>query len=159
VIAYGGIHHIIHQLNQTQKDNFIHQQTSLSLPIQTLNNGHGLAVLTLNTTLSEHENIYLPALEEGTTEQTLRCFILARDISISLTEPLNSSIVNHLLATISAINTQGNNVLITAVCGNSEKEQAFFVSISAFSQQKLALNLKQSVYLQFKASAVRTALY
>jgi len=160
VIGYGGIHHMIHQLNsshdKTQVDDFIHQQTSLSLPIKTLNNGQGLAVLSLNSALDEE--IYLPALEEHFVQlnkQTLRCFILARDISISLTEPLNSSIVNHLFAKISIIKTQGNNVLITAKC----HEQEFFINISLFSQQKLALKVEQSVYLQFKASAVRTYLY
>ncbi len=166
VIGYGGIHHMIHQLNysqnETSADDFIHQQTSLSLPIKTLNNGHGLAVLSLSSSLSECVDIYLPALgeksvqiSEKTNEQTLRCFILASDISISLSEPLNSSIVNHLSAEISSVNIKGNNVLITAKCN----EQEFFVNISIFSQQKLALRVGQSVYLQFKAGAVRTYLY
>lgn len=175
VIGYDGIHSMIHQLNYPQQNNtklnypqqsyaqtneLIHQQTSLSLPIKTLNNGHGLATLTLN----ENDEIYLPALDEKTTEKTLRCFILANDISISLTEPINSSIVNHLFAKISAINTLNNKVLITALCEKESDEQEsgeqeFFINISAFSQQKLALKIKQTVYLQFKASAVRTYLY
>jgi len=166
VLGYGGIHEMIHQLNdiqeQTQADDFIHQQTSLSLPIKVLNNGHGLTVLSLNSPLNVHDEIYLPALEEHVAQlndQTLRCFILARDISISLTEPLNSSIVNHLLTKISAINTKGNKVLVTALFTQEDKEQAFFVNISIFSQQKLALSIGQHVYLQFKASAVRTYLY
>ena len=166
VLGYGGIHQMIHQLNQKQDnshtDSFIDQQTSLSLPIKTLNNGHGLAVLSLSSALGEKGEIYLPAFEQPTvqeSEQTLRCFILARDISISLTEPLNSSIVNHLLVKISAIHAKGNKVLITALYGNHAHEQEFFVNISAFSQQKLALSIGQSVYLQFKASAVRTYLY
>ncbi len=166
VVAYGNIHSMIHQLNysqnKSQADGFIHQQTSLSLPIKTLNNGHGLSELKL----SEQEEIYLPALE-GTlypkdrleNGHKLRCFILARDISISLTEPLNSSIVNHLFAKISNINTNENKVLITALCGERGNEQEFFVSISSFSQQKLALSINQQIYLQFKASAVRTYLY
>jgi len=166
VIGYGGIHQMIHQLNysqhKTQADNLIHQQTSLSLPIKTRNNGHGLAVLSLRSTLNEDEEIYLSALEEPSVqvrgqiyEQTLRCFILARDISISLTEPLNSSIVNHLLAEISAVSVKNNNVLVTAKCNGQE----FFVEISMFSQQKLRLKIAQKVYLQFKAGAVRTYLY
>ena len=166
VLGYGGIHQMIHQLNQKQDnshtDSFIDQQTSLSLPIKTLNNGHGLAVLSLSSALGEKGEIYLPAFGQPTvpeSKQTLRCFILARDISISLTEPLNSSIVNHLLVKISAIHAKGNKVLITALYGNHAHEQEFFVNISAFSQQKLALSIEQSVYLQFKASAVRTYLY
>jgi len=160
VIGYDGIHQVIHQLNYTQNNHaqtsdFIHQQTSLSLPIKTLNNGHGLATLTLN----EDDEIYLPALENNLTEKSLRCFILASDISISLTEPMNSSIVNHLFAKISTISTVDNKVMITAHCAKEDGEQEFFVSISAFSQQKLALKEMQNVYLQFKASAVRTYLY
>ncbi len=175
VIGYDGIHSMIHQLNYTQNNytqnqyaqnnyaqtnNFIHQQTSLSLPIKTLNNGHGLTTLTLN----EDTEIYLPALEENITGESLtgknlRCFILANDISISLTEPINSSIVNHLFATISTISTVDNKVFITARCAKEDTEQEFFVSISAFSQQKLALEELQNVYLQFKAGAVRTYLY
>ncbi len=174
VVGYDGIHQMIHQLNNIQNsqnsqnnnyaqaDDFHHQQTSLSLPIKTFDNGHGLAVLSLSSALNEHEEIYLPALTkspEQVKEQKLRCFILASDISISLIEPFNSSIVNHLFATISAINTQGNKVLVTALCGKKNEEQAFFVNISAFSQQKLALKIGQSVYLQFKAGAVRTYLF
>lgn len=172
VIGYGGIHQMIHQLNQTQDNDFIPVQTSLSLPIKTTDNGHGLAVLSLgsevnvsskspsNSALNDAQEIYLPAFDVEPANKTLRCFILARDISISLTEPLNSSIVNHLFAKIRSISIQEHNVLITAVCGNKKcGEQAFFVNISAFSQQKLALKIDQAVYLQFKASAVRTYLY
>jgi molybdate transport system ATP-binding protein len=155
VVGYDGIHQMIHQLNQTQESDFIHKQTSLSLPIKTKNNGHGLAILALNS----HDDIYLPSLEQDLTQQSLRCFILARDISISLTEPVNSSIVNHLFAKITAITTINNNALITAICDKDDQIQEFFISISVFSQQKLALNVMQAVYLQFKASAVRTYLY
>jgi len=150
VIDYGNIHQVIHQLNHTQDSNSRHQQSSLSLPIKTLNNDHGLAVLML-----DKQEIYLPALVDNSSAQTLRCFILASDISISLTEPLNSSIVNHLLAEITSVSIKNNNVLITAKCSKQE----FFVNISVFSQQKLALEIGQSVYLQFKAGAVRTYLY
>ena len=199
VIGYGGIHQMIHQLNyapqnntlqsnQTEKqtDDFIHQQTSLSLAVKTLDNGHGLAVLALNA----QDEIYLPALENHNIDEKLRCFILASDISISLIEPFSSSIVNHLLAKITAITVRGNKVLITAVCASEKNSsikdnaemnnvirnnvinsidekaniedrdgQAFFINISAFSQQKLALSVGQDIYLQFKAGAVRTYLY
>lgn len=159
IIGYEAIHTMIHQLNylDTHADTteFIHQQTSLSLPIKTLNNGQGLTVLALN----DIENIYLPILEENFTNEMLRCFILASDISISLTEPINSSIVNHLFVKINSINIMNNKVLITASSIKGKMNQDFFVSISTFSQQKLSLNINQQVYLQFKASAVRTYLY
>jgi len=160
VVGYHNIHQMIHQLNVRQQEQLIHHQTSLSLPIKTPNNGHGLAALLLTT---EH-SIYLPALEQMpltanssniANSQILRCYILAKDISISLDEPRNSSIVNQLLATITAISEQENSVLITAMCA----QQVFYSRISAFSQQKLSLSINQKIYLQFKASAVRTYLY
>lgn len=159
IIGYDAIHSMIHQLNysssDTDTDEIIHQQTSLSLPIKTLDNGQGLTILALNNV----ENIYLPVLDKNVSKETLRCFILASDISISLTEPVNSSIVNHLLVKITSIKSLKNKVLITSISFKGKKEQVFFISISAFSQQKLALTINQQVYLQFKASAVRTYLY
>lgn len=163
VVGYSGIHQMIHQLNNPhnnyQTESLIHQQTSLSLPIKQIDNGHGLTVLSLNEHLNNNDEIFLPVIESDTNKKTLRCFILARDISISLTEPINSSIVNNLLATITSIETNNSSVLITALCGQPNEQQEFFVSISTFSQQKLDLRLHQNIYLQFKASAVRTYLY
>jgi molybdate transport system ATP-binding protein len=163
IINYGNIHHTIHQLNflsaqlpSELKESLIHQQTSLALPIITTDNGQGLMVLAL-----AEQQILLPRLfGEFVKHQQLRCFILASDISICLTEPTNSTIVNHLDGTITgiepcAINDTSHSVLVTVTCS----AQNFFVHISAFSQQKLALCINQPVYLQFKAGAVRTYLY
>ena len=95
-------------------------------------------------------------MNEDFEQQTLlRCFILASDISISLTEASDSSIVNHICGTIKQISHQRNNVLVTVHCNS----QDFFVMISAFSLQKLSLVIKQQVYLQFKAGAVRTFIH
>ena len=163
IVGYDNIHSMIHQLNFTNKnlasDHIIQQQTSLSLLVQTPDNGQGLAVLSLN----DDNEIYLPAITNRKAGDRLRCFILASDISISLTEPVNSSIVNHLFVLITNINTMENTTLITAKLHSNESAkqvaQPFFINISTFSQQKLALCENQHVYLQFKASAVRTALY
>lgn len=151
VVNFGNIHQIIHQLNNFDDPTLIHQQTSLSLPIKQFNNGHGLAVLALNA----EQDIYLTSDKAFENQTQLRCFILASDISITLTEPNNSSIVNHLFGTIKQISHRKNKVLLTINCGSQE----FFVTISAFSQQKLSLNSRQQVYLQFKASAVRTFIH
>ncbi|TWX71121.1 molybdenum ABC transporter ATP-binding protein [Colwellia demingiae] len=151
VVNFGNIHQIIHQLNNFDDPTLIHQQTSLSLPIKQFNNGHGLAVLALNA----EQDIYLTSDKAFENQTQLRCFILASDISIALTEPSNSSIVNHLFGTIKQISHRKNKVLLTINCGSQE----FFVTISAFSQQKLSLNSRQQVYLQFKASAVRTFIH
>ena len=160
VIDYGNIHHTIHQLNflsaSLPSEQLIHQQTSLSLPISNTDNGKGLMVLTL----AEQEILLPRSSEELSIDQHLRCFILASDISICLSEPQNSTIVNQLSGTISTIESSEfddstHSVLVTVICSG----QAFYVHISTYSQQKLALYINQHVYLQFKAGAVRTFLY
>ncbi len=151
VLNFGHIHQVIHQLNDCEDSEIIHQQTSLSLKVNSFDNGHGLMALAVDG----NQEIFLISQSAFAQQKQLRCFILASDISICLTEPKNSSIVNQLLGTISQIKHKKNNVLITVNCGY----QTFFVTISAFSQQKLALAAKQQVYLQFKASAVRTFIH
>jgi molybdate transport system ATP-binding protein len=151
VVDFGNIHQVIHQLNNCDDGAIINQQTSLSLTINKLDNGHGLTSLAVD----EQQEIFLAADSNFQQQNPLRCFILASDISICLTEPTNSSIVNHLLGSIRKIIPQQSNVLVTVNCGSQE----FFVTISAFSQQRLALVLNQQVYLQFKASAVRTFIH
>lgn len=151
IVDFGNIHQVIHQLNSYDDSDIIHHQTSLSLPITAVNSNHGLTTLALNP----QQNIYIASDEDFQQQTQLRCFILASDISIALTEPSDSSIVNHLLGTIRKINHRKNTVLLTVQCGS----QDFFVTISAFSQQKLSLIHKQQVYLQFKAGAVRTFIH
>ena len=162
IVNRGNIHQVIHQLNnysgndsdndiQNQQCNIIQQQTSLSLSIKTFNNGHGLTTLSLN----KQQDIYLASDQSFKQQKQLRCFILASDISIALTEPNDSSIVNQLFGSIKVISHQTNRVLLTVTCGS----QDFFVAISEFSQQKLSLVTKQHVYLQFKTSAVRTFIH
>jgi len=155
-LQYGNIHQVIHQLN-SDNHALIHQQTSLALPVKSYDNGHGLAILALG----KEQELLMPAEHLPENQSTdlasaaMRCFILASDLSISLTEPINSSIVNHFTGIISRIEVQHNQVLLTIDCG----EQPFFVTISLYSQQKLDLKIKQQVYLQCKASAVRTFIH
>jgi len=148
VAHFGNIHQVIHQLNDAPSAT--QPQTSLSLPIIEHDNGHGLTVLDL-----AGQHIYRITDNAFLQQQELRCFILAHDISISLTEPKNSSIVNHLFGHITEIKQRESNSLLTVSCGS----QPFFVNISAFSQQKLSLTIDQGVYLQFKVNAVRTAIH
>lgn len=167
VLHFGNIHQVIHELSHQSEISIINQQTSLSLPIKQYDNGHGLTSLAVGEQEIYRVSDFTREIyfgNDSTTidnsndiqqQETLRCFILASDISICLSEPMNSSIVNNLFGSISQIERQKNNVLITVNCGT----QPFFVTISAFSQQKLALNLGQEIYLQFKASAVRTYIY
>jgi molybdate transport system ATP-binding protein len=151
VIKVGNIHEVFHQLNNTQ---LIKQQTSLTVMIEGVNEQHGLVKLRV-----AEQHIFM-SLEQLTDDDintmmqlsSLRCFIFASDISISIIEPKSSSIVNQLCAEIKNISQERSQVLITMKC----QQQEFFASISTYSLAKLSLSINQNVYIQFKASAVRT---
>jgi len=156
VIASGDTHSVIHKMNHqlNQKTNhadIIAKQTSLSAKIIQQDNGYGLTELLSDSGI----RIFMPSehlLPHHQALSHLRCFILASDISICLHESEQSSIVNHFSATITDIKTEQQHVLITL----SVNEQQFFASISAFSLEKLTLSIGQAVYIQCKASAVRS---
>ncbi len=157
VSHFGNVHQIIHQLNNSTS---IQQQTSLSLPIKEHLPDYGLTSLQL----SEVQEIYLPLLDRSLPEnlshkqhlnkdvRVLRCFIFASDISITKHEHSGSSIVNHLAAKITDISVQQRNTLITVQC----QQQVFYVQISLWSTQRLALKVDDDIFIQFKASAVHT---
>jgi len=158
VIDYGDVHQVIHRLNhisQHNKSPLISPQTSLALPIVAHNNAHALTQLALDN----EQSIYLPLLSHNTNNSAysigtmLRCFIFADDVSLSLVEPSNSSIVNHLFGQISTIEKLGQySALITILCSGHN----FFAQISLLSQQKLQLEVGKNIYIQFKASAIKT---
>ncbi len=151
VIDFGDIHQVIHQLNHT---NLIEQQTSLMLPITQINHQHKLIELSCFDQpiyLSETA-LDLPLNKEECIGQKLRCYLYASDISITIKEPSDSSIVNLLYGQITAIEHFADHVLVTVSC----HQQPFFASISSFSLEKLSLIINQYVYIQFKVNAVRT---
>jgi len=148
VIDYGDIHQVIHRLNN---NGLIEQQTSLSLKVTSHHQEDGLSYLTLD----ENQHIYLPLLPETIPSgELIRCYIYASDISITLDEPQNSSIVNHLNGTIENIEHQGDTVLVSVNCAST----LFYTQISKFSFNKLALKPQSKVSIQFKAGAVRTLI-
>lgn len=142
---YGNIHHVIHRLNNT---GLISKQTSLSLPISSVDKKHGLARLTVDNS----QFIYLPFSELPPSSSNLRCYIFASEISLATDEPKMSSIINQLKAIIVEIVPLEHQALVKLTCGEHE----FFASISLLSLEKLALSTQQIVYMQFKASAVKT---
>ena len=149
VSLFGNTADVIHQLNYR---NIIRQQTSLALPInQPLTeqiSQYGLMAVSLN-----NQDIYLTKPNFRLDNNALlHCFIAANDISISLTHVKNSSIVNNLLGKIKQITIQENQALIKIHCF----EQVFFAMISLYSLENLALVIEQQVYLQFKASSIKT---
>tara|TARA_B110000438_G_C15791618_1_gene640938 strand:- start:13 stop:1218 length:1206 start_codon:yes stop_codon:yes gene_type:complete len=150
------IHQAIHQLNTAGEAS---PKTSLSLTVTEHLPDYGLTRLSLPTTQGKAASIYLPLLEQTIAPrligQKLPCMIYARDISISITKPEHSSIVNHLSATITAIKHGKTNVLVALKAG----EQQFFAQISLWSKKRLALTTQSTVYIQFKANAVHSYHY
>jgi len=149
------IHQAIHQLNSRGETS---PKTSLSLTIAEHLPDYGLTRLTLPATksTSQNHNIYLPILEQSSSQrligQQLPCIIYARDISISKTKPEHSSIVNHLPASISVIQYNKTNALVTL----KTSEQPFYAQISLWSAKRMALTTQSKVYIQFKANAVHS---
>lgn len=149
VVNHGKVHQVIHQLNHGE---MIEQQTSLTVTRLNDDNQFGLIELKL----SDDTSIF--ATDQHFIDQsasTYRCYILARDISLSTSKPVGSSIVNHIEGSISAIETNKNQVLVTV----QHQQHCFYVTISTFSLGKLKLAVSDSVFMQFKASAIRQALY
>lgn len=151
VIETGNVHQVFHQLNNTQ---LIKQQTSLSVKLDEICEQHGLVKLAFGD-----QYIFMSLAQLADEDQTaiaqlksLSCYIFANDISIATVEPASSSIVNQLQAKIIVISQKQSQVLITLKC----QQQEFFASISTYSLDKLSLAIGQHVYIQFKASAVRT---
>ena len=149
IIDIGDIHQVIRRLNFSED---FQAQTSLSLDIDKHIPEHGLTQLKLNG--SQH--VLLPLLSNNQkllpASQSVRCLIHASDISITLDEPNNSSIVNHLNGAISHISQRQQSVLLTVTCS----KQDFYVAITSWSFQQLKLSLDMSVFIQFKAGAVHT---
>ena len=154
------IHQAIHYLNNRGETSV---KTSLSLTIAEHLPEYGLTRLKFNELQSTEQSIYLPLLalnsqrsdEENLIGQQLPCMIHARDISLCLTEPEHSSIVNHLPATITAIDYNNTNALIALKCA----DQVFYAQISLWSAKRMALVVNANIYLQFKANAVHSYHY
>lgn len=154
------IHQAIHYLNSRGETSV---KTSLSLTIAEHLPEYGLTRLKFPGLLNTEQSIYLPLLtlnyqrsdEQKLIGQQLPCMIYARDISLCLNEPEHSSIVNHLPATITAIDYNNTNALITLKCA----EQVFYAQISLWSAKRMALVVNANIYLQFKANAVHSYHY
>jgi len=150
------IHQAIHRLNSRGETS---ARTSLSLTVAEHLPAYGLTRLALPSAQNPKQCIYLPILEQQNSQrligQQLPCIIYARDISISTTKPEHSSIVNHLSATITAIQYSNTNALVTLKAA----EQEFYAQISLWSAKRMALATQANVYLQFKANAVHSYHY
>ena len=143
VSHHGDIHQVIHQL--TTNNEILHQ-TSLSLTVKEHLPEYELTSLRLG-----EQQIFIACDRQPNKEKYIRCIIAASDISVTLHEPVESSIVNHLKGTITAKNTYNGQMLLTVNCTG----QDFFVSITTWSAKRLSLTIGQQIFIQFKANAVR----
>jgi molybdate transport system ATP-binding protein len=144
VTHYGDIHQVIHQL--TTNNEILHQ-TSLSLAVNEHLPQYGLTSLALGDQI-----ILMPLNQPIESDQNVRFIIAASDISVTLHEPSESSIVNHLQGTITSFEPYKSQVLLMVNCSG----QDFFVNITVWSAKRLSLIVGQKVFIQFKANAVRT---
>lgn len=144
VSHYGDIHQVIHQL--TTNNQILHQ-TSLALSLKEQLPEYGLTSLSLGD-----QQILMAFNSQVENGNQVRCIIAACDISVTLHEPSESSIVNHLHGIIIALEQVDEEVLLTVNCSG----QDFFVTITAWSAKRLLLALDQKIFIQFKANAVRT---
>jgi len=144
VTHYGDIHQVIHQL--TTNNEILHQ-TSLSLTVKDHLAEYGLTSLALG-----EQQILMTLNRQIERDKKVRCIIAASDISVTLHEPSESSIVNHLQGTITSFDPSQSQVLLTVNCSG----QDFFVDITAWSAKRLSLIIGQNVFIQFKANSVRT---
>ncbi|QOL25742.1 molybdenum ABC transporter ATP-binding protein [Thalassotalea sp. LPB0316] len=151
VLDHGKIHHfgptteVIHTLSDLGD---INEQTSLSLTVAKQMPEYGITELVL---LGE-QTLYLPSHYLAGDEHKVRCTVMSTDISICIDHSPTTSIMNVLPVVINKINRLHNKAKIQV----SYKTQVFFVTISLYSLTTLNLTLQQTVYIQFKASALKT---
>lgn len=139
---------VIHQLNYS---NLIPQQTALNLPIANIIDDYALIVLSLGKQqilLNKPINFSSQAI----SPKHLKCFISASDISLCKNKTNNSSMVNNLSGKIIDIHTMQQQVLVKINC----EQQDFFAIVSRYSLENLQLSINQPIYIQFKASSVKT---
>ena len=143
ITASGSINEIVTKLTQ---DHAIVPQTVLTLTRAEETPHNGLIELTGPSGIT----LYTLANRLIFEQSTAVCSILASDISICTVAPDHSSIVNQLSGVITDIQVNEQQALLTVNC----QGQNFFSAITSYSLKQLSLTVNQSVYLQFKASAL-----
>lgn len=91
-----------------------------------------------------------PALPDG---QAVRIRVAARDVSIALRSPIDTSIINSLQSVIDVVTDIGDGrVLVRLRCGDDH----YLAHITRRSAESLALSPGQTVYIQVKSLALVT---
>jgi len=141
-IAHGNVKEMIRQLNCK---GIISPQTYFTADILSKQK-HGLIELSLNG------DMQLFAMENklNLVTNTIQCYLLASDVSVCISQPNNSSIVNQLSGQIIDISINQHQALLSINCHN----HVFYSAISTYSLNKLKLQQGSDIYIQFKASAI-----
>lgn len=113
--------------------------------VSDLHAGDGLSLLHVQQT---DIALWLPALNQASAQVRVR--IMAKDVGISLSQPVDSSWLNVLPAQLLAIETSTQAALLTLSLG----EQHLFAQISLRSLRELNLVVGQPVFALVKAMAI-----
>ena len=116
----------------------------LMAQVATLQAGDGLSCL---TPVSTQCSLWLPEVAHA---GNYRVRIMAKDVGISLSEPINSSLLNVLKVTIERVEPTEQSALLTLRLG----EQPLFAQISLRSLRQLQLSVGVQVYALIKAMAL-----
>ncbi|TRX53823.1 molybdenum ABC transporter ATP-binding protein [Thalassomonas sp. M1454] len=151
IVQHGHVHQVINNLNANISDEFS-TQTSLTLKVKQHLINFGLTQLDFEAPSSGQVNLY-SNLQPQALNSSLRCYILASDISISREEPAMSSIMNSLAGKITDITRLNKNAALVKV---DILNHIFSVNITRYSVERLRLAKDDNVFIQFKASAIRS---
>lgn len=88
--------------------------------------------------------------------ETIRVRVQARDVSVSLIQPHQTSILNSMPAQISGLKTSqdGSMVLITAIVSGNHGQTSLLANITRRSVDSLSLEVGKKVFLQLKSAAI-----
>ncbi|WP_371378083.1 molybdenum ABC transporter ATP-binding protein [Thalassotalea aquiviva] len=150
VIKQGHVHQVINNLEQQLQDEYS-LQTSLTLTVCEHLPQYGLTRLSLSPQLPEQTQLFANFLATNATR--VRCFILAKDINISLQPLQGSSMMNSLPGTISTIKALDDIAILLKV---SVQAVEFNITITRYSLEHLKLAPQQKIYLHFKANAIQS---
>ncbi len=128
-----------HPLHRLGKSSILHISEVQEAPDM-----QGLLGLTL-----KQQILYVPKPSQGTKIYSRLC-IAANDVSLSLTKPNDSSIVNILNANVSRIEKVGEQYLIQLIVD----EQKLLSEISAYSFHRLDIKEGMPIYAQIKGVAL-----
>ncbi|WNC71527.1 molybdenum ABC transporter ATP-binding protein [Thalassotalea psychrophila] len=151
VIQRGHVHQVINQLHESVTHGQT-IQTSLSLKIQQHLPNFGLTQLDFIDAQPGNSRLYTNVVDKKINSH-LRCYILATDISITLQQPQDTSVINNLQGVINNIQRLSRNSAQITV---NACAQDFLVKLTRYSVEKLKLEIGQTVYIQFKANAIRS---